>query len=102
MATEPAEKNASADLIARVGEGKRKILSEIRKVIIGQEGIVDDVATSGTSLIDGVTAIRAAYPHASVPAVLCVVDRLEGAREAVVAYDPDIEFISIFTRDDLA
>ena len=34
------------DAIQQLGVGKRKILSEIRKVIVGQEQIVDDVITS--------------------------------------------------------
>jgi hypothetical protein len=61
MADEQALKDAGPDLIARVGEGKKKILAEFRKVIIGQEQIVDDVVTSffagGHCLITGVPGL---------------------------------------------
>jgi MoxR-like ATPase len=35
-----------SDALARLGEGKQRILAEIRKVIIGQEQVVEDVLTS--------------------------------------------------------
>ncbi len=43
-----AEQTVTLDeqAIARLGEGKRKLLSEVRKVIVGQEQIVEDVVTS--------------------------------------------------------
>ncbi|MHC5057136.1 MAG: hypothetical protein ACYTKD_20860 [Planctomycetota bacterium] len=46
MAGEQTTANPGAEAIARVGEGKKKILAEIRKVIIGQEEIVEDVVTA--------------------------------------------------------
>jgi len=61
MAGDQAVQNASAEVIAKVAEGKKKILAEIRKVIIGQEQIVDDVVTSffagGHCLITGVPGL---------------------------------------------
>jgi len=47
--------------IARIAEGRQKILSEIRKVIIGQEQVVEDVLTAffagGHCLITGVPGL---------------------------------------------
>jgi MoxR-like ATPase len=47
--------------IERIGQGKRKILREIRKIIIGQDQIVEDVITSffagGHCLITGVPGL---------------------------------------------
>jgi MoxR-like ATPase len=36
----------SEDVIARIGEGKKKLLREIRKLIIGQDEVIEDVVTS--------------------------------------------------------
>ena len=53
--------NASHDAVAKLGEGREKILHEVRKVIIGQEEIVDDVITAffagGHCLITGVPGL---------------------------------------------
>ena len=53
--------SASHDAVAKLGEGREKILHEVRKVIIGQEEIVDDVITAffagGHCLITGVPGL---------------------------------------------
>ena len=60
MAPEP-QASAAPDVIARIREGKDKILGEVRKVIIGQDRIVDDVMTAffagGHCLITGVPGL---------------------------------------------
>jgi len=64
MAAEGKAPDAAAvgdDTIARIREGREKILREIRKVIIGQDRIVDDVMTAffagGHCLITGVPGL---------------------------------------------
>jgi MoxR-like ATPase len=56
-----SESLAAADVIARIREGKEKILREVRKVIIGQDQVVDDVVTAffagGHCLITGVPGL---------------------------------------------
>jgi MoxR-like ATPase len=51
----------AVEAIERIGQGKKKILREIRKVIIGQDRIVEDVVTSffagGHCLITGVPGL---------------------------------------------
>ena len=55
------EETATVESIARIREGKGKILREVRKVIIGQDAIVDDVVTAffagGHCLITGVPGL---------------------------------------------
>jgi MoxR-like ATPase len=61
MVTQTELPQAAADDIARIGQGKQKILREIRKVIVGQDQIVEDVITSffvgGHCLITGVPGL---------------------------------------------
>ena len=56
-----SETSAAVDVIARIREGKEKILREVRKVIIGQDQVVDDVVTAffagGHCLITGVPGL---------------------------------------------
>ena len=58
--------------------------------------ILDDVLTTGGSVISAIEAVEAA--GATVERVVCIVDRLQGAREALAKYD----FRPLFTIDDLA
>jgi MoxR-like ATPase len=55
------EETMAVESIARIREGKEKILREVRKVIIGQDQIVDDVVTAffagGHCLITGVPGL---------------------------------------------
>lgn len=56
--------------------------------------VVDDVLTTGGSAKKAVEAVEAA--GATVAAVVCLVDRLAGAREALAGYD----FRPLFTLED--
>lgn len=56
--------------------------------------IVDDVLTTGGSALESIAAVNDL--GAKVEAVICLVDRLQGAREALAAY----EFHSLFTVND--
>ncbi len=59
-ATSPARVNG-AEVVAKIKSGRERILSEVRKVIIGQEQVVDDVITAffagGHCLITGVPGL---------------------------------------------
>jgi len=61
MSAEHAAPHATVEAIEKIGEGKKKILQEIRKVIIGQNQVVEDVVTSffagGHCLITGVPGL---------------------------------------------
>ena len=61
MTTENTITSGGVEAIARIGEGREKILREIRKVIIGQEQIVEDVLATffagGHCLITGVPGL---------------------------------------------
>jgi orotate phosphoribosyltransferase len=59
--------------------------------------IVDDVATSGGSLLAAIKGVEES--GCSVAAVMVVVDRMEGGAEALAEKGHVLE--SIFTRDDL-
>jgi len=58
--------------------------------------IVDDVATSGSSLIKAIEVLK--KERIKVVAAVSVVDREEGAREALARYK--CPFISLFTKSD--
>ena len=57
--------------------------------------VLDDVLTTGESALRAVKAVEAA--GAVVARVVCIVDRLQGARETLVGYD----FRPLFTIRDL-
>jgi orotate phosphoribosyltransferase len=57
--------------------------------------VLDDVLTTGGSALQAVEAVEAA--GATVAAVVCIVDRLQGAREL---FTPRCEFRPIFTIRD--
>lgn len=59
--------------------------------------IVDDVATTGKSLLNAIQAVE--EYGCEVEAVLVVVDRLEGAKEILA--ERGYELLSIFTKKDL-
>lgn len=59
--------------------------------------ILDDVTTTGGSVLKAVEAVRSR--SADVLKVITVVDRQEGAREALQA--EGIEFFSLFTKEEL-
>jgi orotate phosphoribosyltransferase len=57
--------------------------------------IVDDVLTTGSSALQAVEVVEAA--GAQVVAVVCIVDRLQGAREAIA---PRYHYVPLFTIRD--
>jgi orotate phosphoribosyltransferase len=57
--------------------------------------IVDDVLTTGESVVQAIEAVESV--GAKVLRVVCIVDRLQGARERLAAYD----FRPLFTIRDL-
>jgi orotate phosphoribosyltransferase len=57
--------------------------------------VVDDVLTTAGSVVQAITAVEEA--GAEVVAVICIVDRLEGARERLT---PRYNFLPIFTIRD--
>ena len=56
--------------------------------------VVDDVLTTGTSAMQAVKAVEEL--GATVARVVCICDRLQGARELLVGYD----FVSLYTIHD--
>ena len=68
-----------------------------------QEGapvvVVDDVCTTGGSTITAIEAVQAA--RMTVAAVLCLVDREQGGREAIQKAIGDASFVSVFTASDV-
>lgn len=59
--------------------------------------VVEDVATTGRSIADGIAAVRAA--GAEVQLALCVVDRQDGAVETLAAVG--VELRALFTSAEL-
>jgi orotate phosphoribosyltransferase len=60
--------------------------------------LVDDVATSGKSMFGAVAGVHQQYPSCFVRRALVVVDRQEGATEALA--DKGIRLASIFQKSD--
>jgi orotate phosphoribosyltransferase len=60
--------------------------------------IVDDVATSGGSILKTIEGLRAEHPSCRATKALVVVDREEGATEALA--EQGIELFAIFKRSD--
>jgi orotate phosphoribosyltransferase len=64
----------------------------------GEVLIVDDVATSGGSILKAIVNMKTLYPACYVRKGLVVVDREEGAAEALAK--DGVELVSIFKRKD--
>ena len=60
--------------------------------------VVDDVTTSGASMRDAITGMIEAGYRGTVTTALSIVDREEGAKQALAA--SGIELLSFFTRTD--
>jgi orotate phosphoribosyltransferase len=60
--------------------------------------VVDDVATSGGSILKAIEGMHAEFPSCYVRKALVIVDRQEGASENLAARG--IELVSIFKRED--
>ena len=75
------------------GHGSREVLEG--QVHAGDRVVViDDVLTTGGSVVQAIQAVEAA--GATVLRVVCICDRLQGAREALAGYD----FRPLFTIRD--
>ncbi|HEY5226397.1 MAG TPA: orotate phosphoribosyltransferase [Methylovirgula sp.] len=59
---------------------------------------VDDVATSGKSILIAIEALRAEFPACSVRRALVVIDRQEGAMQNLAA--EGIQLVSLFQKSD--
>jgi orotate phosphoribosyltransferase len=59
--------------------------------------VVEDVMTTGTSSVKAIEVVRQA--GGQIEAVICLVDRLQGARERIEALG--LRFWPVFTLDDL-
>lgn len=59
--------------------------------------LVEDVTTTGGSLLDAVEVVRGI--GCTVRQAITLVDRKEGAKEALA--EADVELLALFTRDDL-
>jgi orotate phosphoribosyltransferase len=60
--------------------------------------LIDDVATSGNSIVKAMEGMQAEHPTSFARKALVVIDREEGARENLGRHG--IELYSIFTRRD--
>ncbi|MBU6297532.1 MAG: orotate phosphoribosyltransferase [Alphaproteobacteria bacterium] len=60
--------------------------------------LVDDVATSGKSMFGTVAGVHQQYPNCFVRRALVIVDRQEGATEALL--DKGIQLVSLFKKSD--
>ncbi len=61
--------------------------------------VVDDVCTTGGSTLTAIEAVRVAGMH--VAAVLCLVDREQGGREAIQSAAGSAPFVAVFTASDV-
>jgi orotate phosphoribosyltransferase len=75
------------------GHGSKEMVEGIVKPG-DQVAIVEDVLTTGGSVLQAIREVERL--DARIAAVICIVDRLEGAREALGHYD----FLPIFTIRD--
>lgn len=64
----------------------------------GQVLMIDDVATSGGSILKAIEGMNAEYPSCYVRKALVIVDRQEGAAETLA--QRGVELVSIFRRED--
>jgi orotate phosphoribosyltransferase len=60
--------------------------------------LVDDVATSGGSILDAIKGLQKAYPGTTPRHALVIVDRQQGAEAALAA--KGIQLVSLFARQD--
>jgi len=68
-------------------------------IVDGEEVLlVDDVATSGQSMFGAIAGVHKEYPNCVVKRALVVVDREEGAAEALA--NRNVRLISIFKKSD--
>lgn len=61
--------------------------------------IIDDVATTGISLLQAIDTVKKEMPDCEIVKVVSLVDRLEGARDTLKKEGYDLT--SVFSREDL-
>ena len=61
--------------------------------------IIDDVATTGISLLQAINTVKEEMPDCEIVKVVSLVDRLEGARDTLKK--EGYELTSVFNREDL-
>lgn len=61
--------------------------------------IIDDVATTGISLLHAINTVKKEMPDCEIVKVVSLVDRLEGARDTLKK--EGYELTSVFSREDL-
>ena len=76
------------------GHGSRERVEGVLKPGF-RVGVLDDVLTTGGSVLQAIAEVEGLA--AQVAAVVCIVDRLEGAREAIA---PKYNYLPIFTIRD--
>lgn len=64
----------------------------------GEVLLIDDVATTGNSIVAALAAIREEYPNCVVRRALVVIDRQEGAAQGLA--EQGINLVSIFQKSD--
>ena len=64
-----------------------------------QVAVVDDVATSGQSLLKAIRVVKEQFPHIQVAKVVVLVDREEGAEQALAEHG--FRLVSIFKASQL-
>lgn len=60
--------------------------------------LIDDVATSGQSILTAMEALKAEFPACSVRRALVVIDRQQGATENLAAQG--VQLVSVFQKSD--
>jgi len=67
---------------------------------LGEEiAIIDDVATTGNSLLKAICTVKKCFPEIKITKVVVLVDREEGAKEALMKRG--YELVSIFKANEL-
>ena len=61
--------------------------------------IIDDVATTGRSLVKAIQTVKDHFPHINIAKVVVLVDREEGAKEALSEHN--YQLVSIFKASEL-
>lgn len=64
----------------------------------GEILLVDDVATSGNSILVALEAVKEEFPAATVRRAFVVIDRQEGARQNLASHG--VELVSLFEKSD--
>lgn len=83
------------------GHGVEDRLDGCHLVAGSQAMIVDDVATSGQSILDVVRYLMGIRLAPEIVAICCLVDRKQGAAELFAKELPGVPFVPLFTADEV-